>query len=98
MIDSFGNKLARDVFTYGTTKKLDAKHIKRAQFLLDIMDAVDTLEDLKSLGFPPSVRLHKLKGDRKETWAIDIFKVSGWRIIFRFNGKFEGVTIEDYHG
>ena len=97
VIDSFGNKIACDVFTYGATNKLDAKHIKRSKFLLDIMDAVDTLEELKTLGFPSSIRLHKLKWDRKDTWAIDIFKVSGWRITFKFNGKFEEVTIKDYH-
>jgi len=38
------------------------------------MGAVDTLEELKALGSPPSIRLHKLKGDKKNTWAIDIFK------------------------
>lgn len=97
MIRSFGNKIARDVFIYGTSTKLDAEHERRSRFLLDIMDAVDTLEELKTLGFPPNLRLHKLKGDRKNNWAIDVFKVSGWRITFQFDGSFEEVTIENYH-
>ncbi|MCM2280412.1 MAG: hypothetical protein NDI61_01040 [Bdellovibrionaceae bacterium] len=62
------------------------------------MEAVDSLDDLVSGGFPPSVRLHPLRGARKGEWAIDIHKTSGWRITFRFGQKeFFDVKIEDYH-
>lgn len=62
------------------------------------MDAVESFEDLKNDGFPPNLRLHPLKGDRKGEWAIDIHKTSGWRITFQFENKeFFNVKIEDYH-
>jgi proteic killer suppression protein len=43
-----------------------------------------------------STGLHKLKGDRKDYWAIN---VNGpWRIVFRFrNGNAYDVEIVDYH-
>ena len=65
---------------------------------LDVMEAVDSFEDLKKKGFPPSVRLHPLAKDRKGDWAIDIHKTSGWRITFKFvDNEFLNVKIEDYH-
>lgn len=44
----------------------------------------------------PTFRLHPLKGDRREFWAI---MVNGnWRVTFRFsNGDIEIVNYEDYH-
>ncbi len=45
-----------------------------------------------------ALRLHKLKGIRKDEFAIDINKLSGWRITFRFiQNDFYDVKIEDYH-
>jgi proteic killer suppression protein len=43
-----------------------------------------------------SVGLHRLKGDRKGYWAIN---VNGpWRIVFRFeDGNAHDVEIVDYH-
>jgi plasmid maintenance system killer protein len=62
------------------------------------MDAVESFDELKRLGFPPSIRLHPLSGVRKGEWAIDIHKTSGWRITFRFEkNEFIRVKVEDYH-
>jgi plasmid maintenance system killer protein len=62
------------------------------------MDAISSLDELKVKGFPPSLRLHKLKGSRKDEFAIDINKLSGWRITFKFrNNDFYDVKVEDYH-
>lgn len=98
MIIDFGNKLAFDIFHYGQSKKLPSKFWTRAINLLDIMDSTDNLKDLQSKDFPPSLRLHKLKGKRSEEYAIDINKISGWRITFKFkNQDFYDVKIEDYY-
>jgi plasmid maintenance system killer protein len=51
---------------------------------LDILDAVTSLDELQGKGFPPSLRLHKLKGNRKNEFAIKIHKVRGWLITFKF--------------
>ena len=98
MIRGFANKISSDLFHKGSCKGLPRQYWKRAILLLDVMEAVDTLEGLKRKGFPPSVRLHPLAGNRKGEWAIDIHKTSGWRITFRFVDKeFCDVKIEDYH-
>lgn len=98
MIKDFGNKMASDLFHKGTCKGLPRQYWKRAIHLLDVMEAVESLEELKSKGFPPSVRLHLLTGNRRGEWAIDIHKTSGWRITFQFiDNEFVDVKIEDYH-
>ncbi len=62
------------------------------------MDAASSLDELQRKGFPPSLRLHKLKGDRKNEFAIDINKISGWRITFVFrDSDFYDVKIENDH-
>lgn len=98
MIKDFGNRIAYDLFHYGRTKKLPFEFWQRAIYLLDIMDAVTSLNELQNKGFPPSLRLHGLKGSRQGEFAIDIHKISGWRITFKFkSGNFFDVKIEDYH-
>lgn len=98
MIESFGNKEAAVIFHEGKAKGLLKELRGRAIFLLDIMDAVETLEELNSKGFPPSLRLPRLKHDRKGEFAIDIHKLKGRRITFKFEENvFKEVRIEDYH-
>lgn len=98
MIRNFGNKAAADMFHMGQSKSLPQKLWLRAVDLLDIMEAVDALEDLKVRGFPPSLRLHKLKGARKDEYAVDIHKTEGWRITFKFEAnEFVEVKVENYH-
>lgn len=98
MIKSFGNKIAFEMFHKGRSKTLPRPFWQRAIDLLDVMEAVDNLQDLKDKSFPPSIRLHLLKGARKGEWAIDIQKTSGWRITFLLDvNQFVEVKIEDYH-
>ena len=98
MIRYFGNKVASDLFHKGSSRSLPRQYWKRAIHFLDVMEAVDSFEDLKKKGFPPSIRLHPLAKDRMGDWAIDIHKTSGWRITFKFvDNEFVNVKIEDYH-
>lgn len=97
MIVDFGNKVASDIYHNGRSSKLPRELWERAYLLLDIMDNVDSIEDLKRRGQPPSLRPHKLKGDKRGRMAIDITKLSGWRITFIYDGEFKQVKIEDYH-
>jgi proteic killer suppression protein len=64
-----------------------------AQELLAMLNAASALSDLSPL---KSVGLHKLKGGRKEQWAIT---VNGpWCICFGFiDGDAWDVEIIDYH-
>lgn len=98
MFKNLGNKRAADLFHKGTSKSISHRLIVRTVFLLDIMEAVDSLEILKSKGFPPSLRLHKLKGSLKNEFTIDINKLEGWRITFKFDSsEFVDVKVESYH-
>lgn len=63
---------------------------------MTIKHSTNILDDLKIKGEPPTIRLNKLKGNRKEYWSITI-KLP-WCITFKFkNGEFSEVKIEDYH-
>lgn len=52
--------------------------------------------DLRDLMIPPSNRLEKLKGRRKDFYSIRVN--DQWRIIFRWeNGNAYNVEVIDYH-
>lgn len=96
MVVNFGNKAAREIWEENRTKSLPRETWIRAKALLTIMHATSVLEDLKIQGQPPNIRLHKLKGNRKDYWSVAI-KLP-WCITFRFKkGEFSDVKIEDYH-
>lgn len=96
MIQSFGNKAAQDIWEEDRSKAFSSELWIRAKALLTIMHSTNTLDDLKIKGQPPNIRLHKLKGDRKDQWSVTI-KLP-WCITFRFkNGDFFEVKIENYH-
>jgi toxin HigB-1 len=64
-----------------------------ASDLLAVLDAATSLLDLSPLR---SVGLHKLKGGRKEQWAMTMN--GPWRLCFRFEeGNAWDVEIVDYH-
>lgn len=96
MIKSFGNRLAQELWERDRSRDLPKELWTRAKALLTIMHSTSTLNDLKVLGQPPNVRLHKLKGGRADEWSVTIRLP--WCITFRFkNGEFIDVKIEDYH-
>jgi plasmid maintenance system killer protein len=99
MIGSFGDTKTEKIYRtreYKMLKKLGL--INRAIVILDVMDSVENLADLKNGCFPPDIRLHKLKGELDDFWAIDIHKILGMRIIFKLdNNLFEYVSIVDNH-
>jgi proteic killer suppression protein len=96
MIKSFGNKAAQEVWELSESKSLPKELWIRAKALMTIMHATTTLSDLKIRGQPPNIRLHKLKGDRKDQWSVTI-KLA-WCITFHFkDGEFSELKVENYH-
>ncbi len=96
MITSFKGKLARDIWGTNTSRTLPREYWLRAKALLTIMHSTRQLADLRIRGEPPTIRLHKLKGLRKNYWSITISLP--WCITFKFkDGEFSEVKIEDYH-
>ena len=71
---------------------------KRAKQLLEIMNSSSKLDNLKILGSPPDIKLHKLSGNFKNYWRLTLNRSYPWRIIFIFSkGEFIDVEITDYH-
>lgn len=96
MIHSFGNKIAKDIWETNMSKSLPKELWIRTKALLTIMHSTTDMNDLKIKGQPPSIRLHKLHGSRKDEWSVTI-KLP-WCITFMFNsGEFIDVKVEDYH-
>ncbi|MDQ1355281.1 MAG: toxin HigB, partial [Acidobacteriota bacterium] len=60
--------------------------------ILALLDTTSTIEDMDL----PGLKLHELKGNRKETWSVT---VSGnWRVTFQIDkGDVYNVDYEDYH-
>lgn len=97
-IRSLKGKIANDIWKTKQSKKLPRDLWRRARFLMEVMNASSKIENLKIMGSPPDVRIHKLSGDRKGQWSVTIHKTSGWRIAFSFeNNEFVDVEIVDYH-
>ena len=82
MMQSFGNRLAGDVFYDRRTKETRAlpPELPRAarRKVLHLRDA----SDLHDLRVPPGNRLEPLKGRSKGTYSIRIN--DQWRVVFRF--------------
>ena len=90
MIKSFKHKGLEKFFFTGSTKGIQNIHQNRLSLILSILNAMDTLEPLKT----PSFKLHKLKGDMSNLWSITV--QANWRITFEFDEKDHNVYIVDY--
>lgn len=93
MICNFDNKIAKDIWETDTSKSLPKELWIRAKALLTIMHSTTNMNDLKIKGQPPSIRLHKLQGDRKEEWSVTVRLP--WCITFKFKaGEFVDVKLK----
>ncbi|TKC61182.1 plasmid maintenance system killer family protein [Pedobacter hiemivivus] len=93
MILSFGNRETEKIYNGERIAKL-ALEIQRIGLRKLII--LDQSQDIKDLIIPPSNRLEKLKGDRKDYYSIRIN--DRWRIIFKWiNNDAYNVEIIDYH-
>ena len=93
MIRSFADKETERVWNGLRSRKMPPDVQNRAYVRLKMLDAADTLDDLRN---PPSNRLHALKGDRAGQQSISINMQ--WRVCFVWrNGGADGVEITDYH-
>ena len=96
MINSFGNRLAEDLYFDRQSRATrafaaDLRRIARRK-LLYLHDAAE----LKDLRVPPGNRLETLKGNYRGKHSI---RINGqWRIVFRWqNGNAFEVEVVDYH-
>lgn len=96
MIESFGNRLAEDLFYDRRSKDTRAfpRELVRAarRKVLYLHDAAG-LADLRA---PPGNRLEALRGRWKGFYSIRIN--DQWRLVFRFErGNARNVAVVDYH-
>ena len=93
MIRSFAKSQTEKVFQRQRTKKLPPDVQRRAHRKLLLIDAAETLGDLR---VPPGNRLERLSGKRDGQHSIRIN--DQWRICFRWErGDAYDVEITDYH-
>lgn len=93
MIKSFKHKGLSDFYHTGTTAGIQAKHANRLRLQLFALNNATSPQDMMSAA---NWKLHQLKGDKAEFWAITVS--ANWRIIFKFeNGHAYVVNYLDYH-
>lgn len=93
MIRSFRDKHTERLFYRNNSGKYPSEILRRAKRKLNLIDAAETIEDLK---VPPGNRLEQLSGDRSDQWSIRINQQ--WRICFEWqDGDAHNVEIVDYH-
>ena len=93
MIRSWGNSASRKVWDGERPNQFRGLNFEAAIDLLLALNVAKSLQDLSPLA---SVGLHKLKGDRKNQWAMTVN--ARWRICFEFRkGDAFEVEIADYH-
>ena len=92
MIISFANKGLERFHHTGSTKGIQAIHVRRLRQILSLLESAKGVEDMDA----PGLKLHQLKGTRKDIWAVTV--QANWRVTFRFkDGDAEIVNYEDYH-
>ena len=92
MIKSFKHKGLGRLFIKGSASAVQAGYAPRITL---IFDAIDAAEQVKELDLP-GLRLHRLKGDKRNLWSIKM--LGNWRITFEFeNGDAHILDLEDYH-
>jgi proteic killer suppression protein len=93
MINSFGSKETEKIWNGERVKSLPLEIQNIARRKLRMLNNSQNIMDLK---VPPSNKLEKLKGDKKNLYSIRIN--DQWRIIFKWSkGNVEAVEITDYH-
>ncbi len=92
-IQSFGDRETERIFSQKRSRRLPPEIQDRALVKLIMLDAADTIDDLR---LPPSNNFEKLEGNLAGRYSI---RINGqWRIFFRISeAGFFDVSIVDYH-
>jgi proteic killer suppression protein len=92
VIASFKHKGLRNLFEQDDVRKVKGDQVDRLRLILSALDQASDVQDMNQ----PTFRLHPLKGNRKDAWAITVR--ANWRVTFRFErGDATEVDLEDYH-
>ena len=93
MIRSFADTNTQRLFLRERVKKFDRPLQRAALRKLTLLDAAESLDDLRAI---PGNRLEKLVGDRAGQYSIHVN--DQWRLCFRWiDGDASDVEVTDYH-
>lgn len=88
MIRKIRHKGLRPFHETGTVRGIQPQHAGKLRLLLTMLNAANEPEDMNA----PGLRLHKLKGELKDWWSVDVD--GNYRLIFKMQG--DTVTEVDY--
>ncbi len=92
MIKSFAHKGLREFYESGSKKGIQPEHAPKLGRMLDRLDASISPQDMNLPGY----RLHPLKGDKQDIWAVTVN--GNWRLTFYFEGQDAYLLdYQDYH-
>lgn len=92
MIKTFRHKGLKLLYEEDDGKKLPPSMVQRIKIILSTLEAAQEIEGMNL----PTFRLHQLKGDRKDYYAVTVR--ANWRIVFSFkSGNVFDVDFVDYH-
>lgn len=92
MIRSFKHRGLQRFFLDGAKAGIQPQHAERLRLILGRLHISVTPQDMSL----PGLKLHRLKGTRKEIWSVWVN--GNWRVTFSFEGKDAvHVDYEDYH-
>jgi proteic killer suppression protein len=92
MIKSFQHKGLKAFFETGSKAGIQAQHATRLNLQLAKLDTTISPDDMNL----PNWRLHPLKGNLQNHWAVWVDK--NWRLTFTFEGNNAVlVDYQDYH-
>jgi proteic killer suppression protein len=92
MIQNFRHRGLRHLYETGNRRYLRADQVDKIERILARLDEADEVGNMDLPGF----RLHPLRGDLADFWAVTV--QANWRVIFRFEaGHTYDVDLVDYH-
>ncbi len=92
MIINFKHKGLEIFFKTCNTKGINPEHAVKIRRILEQLRRAKEIRDMDAPGY----KLHQLKGDRQDIWAVTVR--ANWRITFKFeNGDASILDYEDYH-
>ena len=92
MIKTFAHKGLKRFFISGDPRGVCSEHIKKLCLILIKIDTAKDIEDINA----PGLKLHKLKGELKDFWAVSVN--ANWRVYFKFiGGNAFDLNYGDYH-
>ena len=92
MLRTIRHRGLKRLYEKGDGSKLRTAQVHRIK---DVLAHLDVALKPSEMDFP-GYRLHRLKGDLKDVWSVNIS--GNWRITFRFeDGDAFDVDLVDYH-